>query len=434
MLRDSLKWMAIVLFIVALLAFGAYRLLVPRAAPSLADAPPVNAAASPAAAEPTSTPAITDTPAPSPTLTPTPTPVPTAVPAQNDVERFIRARIADMTLSEKLGQLVMFGFVGTSRPSSEFSDIFETYHIGNVVLYGSNINSGNSDGGFGEAETLTGRVNKLNQSDIPLLISIDIEGGTVVRFRWSPWPSSARTLGRNGDEAAAHEQFYYIGTRLKSIGINTNLAPVLDIAPSPMDTFLTTRIISSNPDTAASIGCAIIEGLSDADCLSTAKHFPGHGGTTKDSHEVTPVVDKSLDEMLSYDLIPFAEAVQAGVDLVLVAHISYPQLDPNHIATQSYAIISGLLRQQLGFSGVIMSDDFRMNALTSQTDVGDAAVTFINAGGDLILCGAVPEKQRAIMDALTAAAEDGTLSEARIDESVYRILEKKLAVCDWPIG
>ena len=371
---------------------------------------------------------------PASTAEATPEPVATPEPAPVTPEEWVARYLATMNTEEKLGQLVMFGFVGTSDVTQTFRDIWAPYQVGNAVLYGSNIKSDNRDGGFGLCATLTKKIDERITTSILPLIAIDVEGGSVVRFRWKPQPVSARSLGRRRDVDYAFEQFQTIGEKLLSVGINVDLAPVLDVSENPMDTVLETRIISEDASITAAIGKAVVEGLHASGCLSAAKHFPGHGGTTKDSHEVTPVVDKNLDEMLSYDLIPFAEAVQAGVDLVLVAHISYPQLDPHHIATQSYAIISGLLREQLGFSGIVMSDDFRMNALTSQADAGEAAVTFINAGGDLILCGAVPEKQRAIMDALAAAAADGTLPESRIDESVYRILEKKLAVCDWPIG
>ena len=210
-----------------------------------------------------------------------------------------------------------------------------------------------------------------------------------------------------------------------------NLAPVLDVAEEPMQTFLTTRIISSDASITAEMGRSIIEGLNDAACLSTAKHFPGHGATTEDTHATTPVVNKTLEELENYELIPFRAGIEAGVDAVLVAHILYPELDSANIASMSQTIMSGLLRDTCGFSGIIMSDDFRMGGLTTRHDVGEAAVRFILAGGDLILCGPRSDLQHKIMTSLTDAAESGILSEARIDESVRRILEKKMKVTDW---
>lgn len=429
MLKASFKWMLLALAVFVIVTVGVYALIMRVSAPTVSvsgGTPAPTAGPTPGA-----TPVQDAAPAATAEPTPTPSPVPTAAPVQTEVTKLVRKTLSEMSVEEKLGQLVMFGFVGTDAPAEKYQDIMRAYHVGNAVLYGPNIESGDSDGGFGRAKKLTTALENINDSGIPLLVSIDVEGGSVVRFTWSPWPSSARTLGRNNDPDAARAQFLRIGTALKNAGINADLAPVLDIAEKPMDTFLTTRIISSSAETASSIGTAVIEGLSGANCLSTAKHFPGHGGTNDDSHAGTPVVDKSAEELLSYDLVPFRAGVAAGVDLVLVSHISYPALDAEHIASQSKNIMTDLLRGELGFEGVVMSDDFRMKGLTDQADAGEAAVNFINAGGDLILCGAVPETQRAIMDALIKAAADGTLTKARIDESVSRILEKKIKTSDW---
>lgn len=431
MLQKSLKWMILTLIAAGLLIGGIVWLVSALSAPALA---PAEQSASPSdipSASPSNapTPEITFTAAPTATPTPEPTAAPTPEPRTE--ADWLREYINGMSIEEKLGQLAMFGGSGTSSPSSEFVEIMNTYQIGNVVLYGANVNKDNTDGGFSQAARLTAALRERCASELPMLISIDVEGGDVVRFHWSKWPSSARTLGRNNNRTAAHDQFLTIGEKLLKTGINVNLAPVLDVAPSPMDTFLTTRIISSDTAVASDIGTAIIEGLHDAGCLSAAKHFPGHGGTSTDSHTSTPVVNKTTDALYEYDLIPFAAAVDAGVDIMLVAHILYPGLDEDNIATLSPAIIDGLLRGELGFDGVVMSDDFRMGGLTSQCSVGEAAVRFLLAGGDLVLCGPQYNKQRDIMAALYQAAADGTLSEARINESVERILLKKMKVTGW---
>lgn len=418
MLQKSLKWMILTLCLAGLLIGGAVWLVGKLSAPAIAPQPSPAPSAAPTAAP---TPAAT----PSPTATPTPTPAPAT-----DADR-LKAYVAGMTTEEKLGQLVMFGGSGTSSMSDEFQEILQTYHVGNVVLYGANIDRSTADGGFARAARLTGWLQQQRTSEPPLLIGIDVEGGEVVRFTWDKWPSSARTLGRNNDRDAAYDQFLKIGQTLLDTGIQMNLAPVLDVAPDPMDTFLGTRIISSDPDVVSNIGTAIIEALHDAGCLSTAKHFPGHGGTTADSHQSTPVVSASAESLRSYDLVPFAAAVDAGVDVVLVAHILYPALDADNIATLSPAIMTDLLRDELDFTGVVMSDDFRMGGLTAQCAAGEAAVRFLLAGGDLILCGPQHDRQREIMEALYQAAADGTLSEARIDESVTRILQKKMQVTGW---
>lgn len=420
MLQKSLKWMILTLLLAGLLIGGVVWLV-----SALRDAPAA-AQEAPSASQPGAT--VAATPAGNPP-TPAATPTPTATPMSEEAR--LAQWVASLPVEEKLGQLVMFGGSGASSVSDEFSDVLETYCVGNAVLYGTNVAQGDADGGFSRAARLTAALRATCRSKIPMLISIDVEGGSVVRFRWNPWPSSAQTFGTRDDPDAAYRQFQTIGKKLLETGINLNLAPVLDVAPDPDDTFLGTRIISSDAVVTSDIGAAIIAGLHDAGCLSAAKHFPGHGGTSADSHATTPVVDKSADELFEYDLVPFAAAVEAGVDVVLVAHIRYPALDAENIASLSPAIIGGLLREELGFDGIVMSDDFRMGGLTSQCPAGEAAVRFLLAGGDLILCGPRHDLQREIMDALRAAADDGTLSEARIDESVLRIVQKKMQVTGW---
>ena len=371
----------------------------------------------------------TQQPTPSPAAEPTPTQQLPPETAEEWVERYMTT----MTTQEKLGQLVMFGFSGTSDVQNPFREIWGNYSVGNAILYGPNIKSSNSDGGFGQAKSLTNNIAKRVNNDIPPLVGIDVEGGSVVRFRWNPQPVSARSLGRRRDVDYAKEQFQTIGAKLVSVGINLDLAPVLDVSQNPMDTFLETRIISEDASITAAIGSAVIEGLHAGGCLSSAKHFPGHGGTNEDSHAVTPVVEKTLEELTGYDFVPFVSAIASGVDAIMTSHVLYTALDSTDIASMSKPILTDLLRTQMGFEGLILSDDFRMEGLTTRYEVGDAAVRFLLAGGDIIICGAVNEKQQAISEALTSAAADGRLTQARIDESVKRVLLKKLSLGSWDI-
>ena len=352
--------------------------------------------------------------------TPAPTPEPTPSP-----EERLYAYIGGMSTEEKIGQLCMFGFSGTKEISADFKKILQEYRIGNVILYGQNISRTNSDGGFSQCKKLTDSVKNASLSEIPLLISIDVEGGRVTRFRWKKTLSAAQTLGRKDSEERAREQFQIIAEGLLSAGINVDLAPCLDVAKKPGETFLGTRIISSESGVAARIGLACIEGLHDGGCLSIVKHFPGHGATDADSHERTPVVNKTFEELLQYELVPFSKAAEEA-DAVMVAHISYPKIDSAHIASQSEVFITEILRGELGFSGVVMSDDFRMEGLRKQTSLKNGAVQFILAGGDLILCGANHSYQREILKGLTEAVEDGTIGKDRLNESVYRILSAKM--------
>ena len=383
----------------------------PAATPVEATVPEETPTAEPGTPEP----APTDTPTPAPTLSP---------------EQRLLAYIDGMTTEEKIGQLCMFGFSGTKEISAEFRKILRDYRIGSVILYGQNMVRSNSDGGFSQCRRLSDSVRDASDSEIPLLISTDVEGGSVTRFHWRKTLSSARTLGKKNSTSAAYEQFRTIAEGLLSAGINVDLAPCLDIAKSPDGHFLGKRIISSDEDVAARIGVACIKGLHDGGCLSIVKHFPGHGATNVDSHASTPVVQKSLDSLQVYELVPFFEALSEA-DGVMVAHISYPKIDDTHIASQSSVFITDLLREEFGFEGIVMSDDFRMAGLRKQTSLAKGAVQFILAGGDLILCGANHTYQREILSGLYDAVEDGTISEARLNESVYRILKAKMRVTGW---
>ena len=367
----------------------------------------------------------TPTPEPTPSPTPEPTPEPTLSPEQK-LWRYVER----MPVEEKIGQLCMFGFSGTKEISAEFKTILQNYAIGNVILYGMNMSRTNSDGGFAQCRRLTDSVRAASLSEIPLLISTDVEGGKVTRFRWSKSLLSASSLGSKKDESLARAQFETIAKGLLSAGINVDLAPCLDAAKNPSSTFLGNRILSSDADVVSRIGTACIEGLHDGGCLSVVKHFPGHGATTQDSHESTPIVYKSEDELFSYELLPFRNTLSEA-DGVMVAHILYPEIDGTHIASQSEIFITVILREKLGFTGIVVSDDFRMAGLRKQTSVGDGAVQFILAGGDLILCGANHTYQREILEGLYAAVEDGTIGERRLNESVYRILSAKMRVTGW---
>ncbi len=376
----------------------------------------------------TSAPAVSQLPSPAASA-PTDTPEPTQEPAP-DVKELIDRYVGGMSLEDKLAQLVMFGFGGTEEPDAEFAEIIEEYGVGNIIFVGSNVKKDDGSGGFDAMAGLVEKLNAMNPCGIPRLYSVDVEGGTVQRFKWEPSLPSANKLGTMGAEAA-YEQFKLVGERLRSIGINLDLAPVTDVAEDPFSTFLGSRVISSDEQVACEIGTAIINGLHDGGCLSTAKHFPGHGSADGDSHKVTPTVGKTAAELYEYDLVPFRAAIEAGVDCVLAANVLYPALDENDIACLSSKVLDGLLRQELGFDGVVISDDFLMQGMLSQYKPGDAAVKFINSGGDIVLCGASYSVQRSIMEALYEAAENGSLSAERIDLSVHRVLYAKYSLGIW---
>lgn len=375
----------------------------------------------------------TATPTTEPTAAPTPTPTPTPSPTPIPDEVRLMQYVESLTTEQKIGQVCMFGFNGTNTVSDTFADMMDTYSIGNAILYGHNVSRGDSDGGFARCAALTESVQEAHSGFFPLLISIDVEGGSVTRFSWGSTLSSARTLGNKNDWDKAFSQFSYVGSSLSEIGISIDLAPVLDISHDPESSFLGKRILSSDPEIVTNMGIASIEGLRDGNCLAFCKHYPGHGAASTDSHDAVPYSTVSETEFYEYHLAPFRAAVEHGVDGILVNHVCYENIDPNHIASQSHILIHDLLREELGYDGVVMSDDFRMAALRKSATLGEAAVTFLRAGGDLILCGANHSYQTEILEGLREAVSDGTLPMERLNESVYRILKLKCDYFDLPI-
>ena len=362
-----------------------------------------------------------------PTAAPTeePSPEPTEAPEEDAVRLFI----SGMSVEDKISQLVMFGYWG-HEPSEEFLSFIGDFPAGNIILNGGNIDRGDGSGGFDTAKRGVELIESAVPCAVPRLFAADVEGGSVARFGWEPAIPSANSMGRKTAEEA-FDIFSAVGEKLRSCGINVDLAPVFDIAEDPLSSFMGSRIISSDLSVVSEIGSAMIGGLHAGGCIACAKHFPGHGGTGEDSHSVTPTVKKSLEELMRYDIAAFSAAISSGVDCVMAAHILYPALDPDNVASMSPAILTGLLREELGFEGVILTDDMLMEGLASVCSPGEAAVRVILAGGDMLLCGADIGAQREIMEALYIAVSEGVITPERLDESVYRILSLKRAYGLW---
>ncbi len=353
---------------------------------------------------------------PEPTLTPTPalepTPEPTPEPDPIDV------LISDMSDSELIGQMVMIGFTGTNDMDKKSRELMQKYHVGNIILFGWNTDT------FSQTAKLTEKIKSYNNSSIPVLISIDVEGGRVLRFKgWKPRIKSALNLK---NKQTVYNQYKQIGDKLLDIGITLNLAPVLDISKDPMSTFIKNRMFGSDPDKVSLLITQAIQAMHDAGIVCAGKHFPGHGETAKDSHKELAVVKTPLDDMEEYSLVPFKAAVEQGVDAMLVAHILYPKIDSGNPASLSYTWITQILREDMGFDGVVISDDLRMQGLLDHCSVGEGAVKHILAGGDIVLIGKQYNMQVKVLEALNKACEEGTISRERLEQSVRRILKMKL--------
>lgn len=355
---------------------------------------------------------------PSPESTPTPalTPVPEPDP--------FAEQLAAMTVEEKVGQLLIGGFEGTEI-GDQATRLVQEYQVGGLILYGRNI------AGAGQLVTLTNGLKALNGDGIPLFLSIDQEGGGVDRMppevRRTP---GAYCVGQTGSVPAAQSYGDVLAAECAAFGLNLDFAPVLDVWSNPGNTVIGQRAFSADARTVAGLGPAAARRMMDQGVIPVVKHFPGHGDTAVDSHVGLPVVDKSPEELEETELIPFRAAIQsAGTDgqvpAVMVAHILLTQLDPERPASLSPAVVTGLLREELGFAGAVLTDDLTMGAVTQSYGLGEAAVLAVEAGCDILLVCHGPDSVPAVRTALLEAAASGRITAERLDESVYRILRLK---------
>lgn len=348
------------------------------------------------------------------TISPPSAPMPTP---QNDP---IRIKIASMPLEEKIGQMILAGIDGTKLDANARRMITED-KIGGIILYAANIAS---------LEGMVSLINSLKQANAgnpaPLLISVDQEGGRVSRLprEFAPIPSSG-SVGTKKDPALAEKMGKLLGRELTVAGFNMNFAPVLDINSNPANPIIGPRSFGSSPDQVTKLGIAEMKGLRSEGVIPVAKHFPGHGDTSVDSHLDLPVVDKTPEQLKKLEWVPFEAAVGERAEAVMVAHILFPKLDPDKPASLSEAIIGKLLRRSMGYNGVVMTDDLGMGAIKKHFNLADAAVSTVLAGSDMLLIAHGYENEKLVYDALLNSVKQGVIMESRIDESVYRLLSLK---------
>jgi len=255
----------------------------------------------------------------------------------------------------------------------------QTYRPGGVILFSRNLVN---------PEQIARLTNDLQAvaGDIPLLVAIDQEGGRVSRLPsdFTIFPPAA-TVAQSGSTELAYQAAAVTAKELRGVGINMNMAPVLDIHTNPANPIIGNRAFGTEPEQVCRMGAATIAGLHDHRVLACGKHFPGHGDTSTDSHLELPVVHATLQRLEDIEFKPFHYAIEHGLQTMMTAHVRYPALDPTYPATLSSTILSGLLRQQLKFSGVILSDDLEMRAILDHAAVGDAAIRSLQAGADMLL-------------------------------------------------
>ena len=310
--------------------------------------------------------------------------------------------------AQDVGRLLLLSFDGTRPPLEQL----KTLKPAGFVFFSSNIESS------AQTRTLTRQLQ--DTAVYPLLFGIDQEGGTISSFRpdeGTLFPGNL-ALGAAGDPALARAVGRAIGQELAYAGLNLDFAPVLDVASKPDNPIVGVRSFGSSPAAVGTLGAAFAAGLADAGVAAVAKHFPGHGGTTTDSHLTLPVVTRSEEALERLELPPFRTAVKAGIPAVMSAHVVYPALDTEP-ATLSKPVLTKLLRRDLGFRGVIVTDALNMQALKGYSP-GEAAVRSVRAGADLLLLVGDETTQREVYRELQLALLDGRLSRARVREAVRR--------------
>lgn len=332
------------------------------------------------------------------------------------IEQQTEKLIADMTPEEKIGQLLMIGIQGT-EVNDDSRYMLNAYHAGGIILFDRNVVSL-------EQVTELNRGLQACSPKVPLFIAIDEEGGNVSRMKNAmPSAPSEEEIGRSGDPALAGQWAGRVGTRLRECGFNVDFAPVADIA-MPYG-----RSYSREAGVAAEFVQAAADGYRQAGIFYSLKHFPGIGRGAVDSHIDAVTVTASREEMEQTDFVPFRQRIAADDPdgwFVMVSHLTYPALDKDAPASLSAKIVTGLLREEMGWQGLIITDDMEMGAISRHYSFGEAAVRAVQAGVDVVLVCHEYEHEQAAYDALLQALRDGTLREQRVDESLRRILRAKL--------
>ncbi|EOU1757348.1 glycoside hydrolase family 3 C-terminal domain-containing protein [Clostridium perfringens] len=361
--------------------------------------------------------------------------------------------VSNMTLEEKLGQMIMPDFRmwqedGTKEPSdlteinSEVAEVIDKYDLGGVILFAENVKE------ISQTTTLIHDLQEvaINDKDgnLPLLITLDQEGGIVTRLGEGTNLPGNMALGATRSEKSSYDAGYLIGRELNALGVNVNFAPVLDTNNNPENPVIGVRSISSNPELVGKLGKNIAKGIQDQGVAATAKHFPGHGDTSTDSHYGLPMVNKSIEELRETELKPFKIAIENGIDMIMTAHIQFPQIEKDTFiskkdgsqivipATLSDDIITGILREEMGYDGVVITDAMNMKAISDHFGELESTKMAINAGIDIILMPTIlrnnddVKKLDYIVNGILDYIKSGEIKEEEITDSVERIVKLKI--------
>ncbi len=336
-----------------------------------------------------------------------------------DLER-VEALLASLSLEDRVGQVMMVGFRGT-RLDEDVEALVRGRRVGGVCLFKHNIASAR------QVARLNDGLRRLLADHIPPFVALDQEGGNVMRVsdQVVRLPGNM-ALGATRSAELAYAAGRAQGEDLRRLGFNMNLAPVLDVNLNPQNPVIGIRSYGDSVSLVSEMGRAFARGQQEAGLVTVAKHFPGHGSTSTDSHEALPVMRETREEVLA-QMEPFRAVLQEGLDGLMTAHVAIPHLTGDEVpATLSPQVLEGLLRQGLGFDGLVLTDELEMEAIVQRYGVGRAAVLAVKAGADMVLVPWRHEKKIEVYEALLAAVHSGELSAGRLEQAVCRILVAKL--------
>jgi beta-N-acetylhexosaminidase len=323
--------------------------------------------------------------------------------------------MASRAFTRQAGQLLMAGFDGLTPPD-DLRALARSFDLGGAVLFARNVAEPEQVADLAFELRFLGR-----QS--PAWVAVDQEGGRVARLRtpFTVWPPMA-ALGRADDAPALARRFAgALASELMAVGVTLDFAPVLDVATRAANPAIGDRALAADAARVGELGRVIVEALQAAGLAACGKHFPGHGDTTVDSHDELPIVDHGLDRLRTLELLPFKAAIDAGVAAIMTAHVLVPAIDAAGPATLSASIVTDLLRGELGFDGLVFTDDLDMKAVTARQSAGRAAVAALAAGCDgVLICNSGPHVQVDALETVIRAVESGELPGSRVEDALAR--------------
>lgn len=331
----------------------------------------------------------------------------------------ITQMIDQMSIDEKIGQLIFAGISGTTI-TAETKSLIHNYHVGGIILFANNLETPE------QSLKLLNQIKAENsQNNVPIFLGVDQEGGRVERLPNLHKLPSSQEIAAKDQKEISYDIGQLLAKQVASFGFNLNFAPVLDVNSNPNNPVIGDRSFGDRAEIVSEFGIQTMKGLQSENIITVVKHFPGHGDTDVDSHLELPKVNKNLEELHDLEFIPFKAAIEEGADIVMTAHILLPQIDPEYPSSMSKKVVTEILREQLEFDGVIITDDMTMQAITNHFEIGEAAVNAIKAGTDIILMAHNYDGLLSVVQSLQVAVANGEITEERLNESVRRVIQLK---------